>query len=174
MTAESILLRPLGPALARRVAMALAGVFATVLVLSWLALASLEQDGSRTGGASLPAQASAAPAGNLLPPAGVLAFRPSRLDGPLTADTLFDAAGAGMLASWSSLLRDHPGSRVTLTLSCADTITAEQQARIGAALVRLLSAGDINPHRVQLVLAPGSSTALSPGEFRLAIEMGRP
>jgi len=174
VTAESILLRPLGPGLARRVAVTLASVFALVLVLAWLAVESLAPVASPGIAANPPARSAVRPAANMLPPAGVLAFRPRTLDGALTADTLLDPAAAASLADWTAALRDRPGTRVTLTLSSADNIDEQRQHRVGAALVRLLTAGDINPHRVQLVLAPAGNGALSPGEFRLAIEMGRP
>lgn len=164
----------MGPVLARRVALVLAGGFAIVLALAWLALASLTPGAGPGAGHSVPARSVAPSPGTLLPPAAVLSFRAPLRDGPLTAATLLDPVSAAVLNEWSDKLRDRAGTRVTLTLSSGDGIDPVHQQRVGAALVRLLTAGDLNPHRVQLVLAPTGSVSLSPGEFRLAIEMGRP
>lgn len=173
MTADAILLRPLGPGLARRVALLLAALFAAALLLAWLASRALLADRLVAVPPAPAAAAAARPAHSMLPPAGLLAFRPALVDGQVDAAHLLDPVTARQLADWSALLQAHPDSRVTLILSTAGSSDLPGQRRVGAALVRLLAGMALNPHRIRLVLAPADA-ALSPGEYRLAIETAAP
>ncbi|MDE3009921.1 MAG: hypothetical protein KGI67_03450 [Pseudomonadota bacterium] len=172
MTAAALLLRPLGMGLARRVAMVLAALFVLVLVLAWLAVHML------MAVASAPAAGQALHAGGLppasvMPPAATLAFHVAQQDSAVSGPVL-DAGGRRLMQEWNAVLRARPDSRLILTLACPDTTPAASQQHIGAALVRLLAGDDLNPHRVQLALTGSDGTAMSPGDFRVTLELASP
>lgn len=174
MTAETILLRPPGATLSRRIAGVLALLFLAVLGMAWLALDRLTPVPPPAAALPAPRQVLRPPPANMLPPATVLNFHPRLEEGRIVPSELLDDSAQSALESWNKLLQDRPGSRVQLTLTSPEGLSMELQHRVGAALVRRMGNDDIDPHRIQLVLVSSSTSALSRGDFRATIELGPP
>lgn len=174
MTAAALLLRPLGIGLARRVALVLAVLFMLVLVLSWLAVHMLSAAVPPTPSAAQAVREAGGAPPSLSPPAATLAFHVAQRDPAAAPAPLLDASSRQLMLDWNALLRARPDTRVILTLACAEATPAASQRHIGAALVRQLAGDDLNPHRVQLTLAGSGGTAMSPGDFRITLELAPP
>jgi hypothetical protein len=165
MTPDAILLRPVGTALGRRIAAALATGFMLVLVLARLALPT------PTGSLA----SDTAPAGNpVAMPRGML-WLSLPADTGFHADALLDSSQLSLLNEWGAFLRQHPRDRMVLTVSAPDSVTSLQVWRIGAALIRALARQPIDPHRLRLLLqATGDEHASAHGPIQVSLEAAHP
>ena len=177
MTAQAIVLRPLGTQRSVQIAAVLAACFAGVILLAMLAV------DSRTALRSpeIPAERTASTTRHgpalLQAPAGSLQFHVGSASAAGAPAPLLDAVSGEELMRWQRYLREHPADRLLLTLASAPGTSDAALRRVGAALVRLLAGKDLNPHRLRLALALNGDVAaegLNPGDFRLSLELGTP